>query len=239
MSDELKPCPFCGNNDVFIELNTDALVYVITCSKCLFTIPWVNKEMLIERWNTRPLEDALAAILAVSKAYLRTISKATPDEYSLEEVNKIALEALETLSSNGDELWVKKSDYDALTAERDELRAKLQAMEYVNAEAENVGLPEVVRQLQEERDLLKKENQQQYDSLLAYEKSVKIRSDEILRLIDEIHKLQKECDLLQSKLAQAREALEYYDKYYGGIESVAADTLRQLDDSFPDVAKNE
>lgn len=102
--------------------------------------------------------------------------------------------------------WQSRFIEDALTAERDALIKK-----YAAFQDEVDRRPDEVEKrlttLSAERDLLKKENQQQYDSLLAYEESVKIRSDEILRLIDKIHKLQKERDLLKSQLAQAREAL--------------------------------
>jgi predicted RNase H-like nuclease (RuvC/YqgF family) len=48
MSDEYKPCPFCGSTEISTEMGLN-LNY---CDKC-------SAEANIEHWNTRPLEDAL------------------------------------------------------------------------------------------------------------------------------------------------------------------------------------
>jgi len=58
MSDELKPCPFCGEEDPTIE--RDGKWYYITCRKCECTSDGDRGQSGAEkRWNTRPIEDEL------------------------------------------------------------------------------------------------------------------------------------------------------------------------------------
>lgn len=49
MSNELKPCPFCGSNDFDICSNA------IECTNCKASIccDAYDEDELIERWNTR------------------------------------------------------------------------------------------------------------------------------------------------------------------------------------------
>lgn len=48
MSNELKPCPFCGSNDLTMFSNC------IECDKCHANIVCDDEGVdLIERWNTR------------------------------------------------------------------------------------------------------------------------------------------------------------------------------------------
>jgi len=53
MSEELKPCPFCGGTKICTEKGIN-LNYCDSCSA----------EANIEHWNTRPLEDALQSRIA-------------------------------------------------------------------------------------------------------------------------------------------------------------------------------
>lgn len=48
MSEELRPCPFCGGTKICTEKGIN-LNYCDNCSA----------ESNVERWNTRPIEDAL------------------------------------------------------------------------------------------------------------------------------------------------------------------------------------
>ena len=60
MTEELKPCPFCGD---LVEINFQRLrsphiprtVYFIYCATCLqeFFYSSVNKNKIIDKWNTR------------------------------------------------------------------------------------------------------------------------------------------------------------------------------------------
>jgi hypothetical protein len=62
MSDELKPCPWCGSEAVY-----DSFLGYCRCvnDKCLFeckpTAAWITKEGMIRNWNTRPVEDTITA----------------------------------------------------------------------------------------------------------------------------------------------------------------------------------
>jgi hypothetical protein len=70
MSDELKPCPFCGRKAKrFAGIAIPPEDRYAHCSEGL-TIkhPCQNNSiMTVEQWNTRPLEDALRASLAASQ----------------------------------------------------------------------------------------------------------------------------------------------------------------------------
>lgn len=67
MTDELKPCPFCGKSELHIEKSID----VIYCKTC-------GAEMDMERgdWNTRPIEDALQSQLAARDALIERLVEA-------------------------------------------------------------------------------------------------------------------------------------------------------------------
>ena len=61
MSEELRPCPFCGGTNICTEKGIN-LNYCDSCSA----------EANIEHWNTRPIEDALNKRIAESEeAFLK------------------------------------------------------------------------------------------------------------------------------------------------------------------------
>ena len=62
MSEELKPCPFCGSTETRTNY---ALLPEVICLGCDATID-TGYEMddAIKLWNTRPIEDALQARIA-------------------------------------------------------------------------------------------------------------------------------------------------------------------------------
>ena len=63
MSDEkLKPCPFCGCEDVRIQESYHSQLVRIFCTACgLSTVdrPAKEREVLIAYWNERPAQSAL------------------------------------------------------------------------------------------------------------------------------------------------------------------------------------
>ena len=66
MNEKLKPCPFCGSDEATIEpilLGAfDTPRYCVICSKCgADSEVDLGKSGAVECWNTRPLEDGLAA----------------------------------------------------------------------------------------------------------------------------------------------------------------------------------
>ncbi len=66
MSEELKPCPFCGSSGAILDepLNEDE--YGCFCNALCGAIGPCDEdgEKAVEFWNTRPIEDALRARIA-------------------------------------------------------------------------------------------------------------------------------------------------------------------------------
>ena len=64
MSEELKPCPFCGSDDIdvtytYIEGGVD---YYAECTDCYCRGAWEpTPEKARAAWNSRPIEDKLQA----------------------------------------------------------------------------------------------------------------------------------------------------------------------------------
>jgi Lar family restriction alleviation protein len=77
MNDEVKPCPFCGN-EKNIELSGVSIPdwIKIECMECGFKIGGYaanERDKLITRWNRRPIEDKLRAQLASGDLILRNL----------------------------------------------------------------------------------------------------------------------------------------------------------------------
>lgn len=61
MSNELKPCPFCGGEAVITSAKAAPLHWV-GCEVCeIESRCFTTREAAILYWNTRPAEDALQA----------------------------------------------------------------------------------------------------------------------------------------------------------------------------------
>ena len=69
MSEELRPCLFCGEDDDITANLRDGWFYV-SCNKCgaLTHMFYRRKSEAIKAWNTRPIEDALNARIAELEA---------------------------------------------------------------------------------------------------------------------------------------------------------------------------
>ena len=76
MSDELKPCPFCGVATDFIDVNTGEIVPACKNIRCLV----IASALTIEAWNTRPLEEELHQRIADLESLLRWRPVSTPPE---------------------------------------------------------------------------------------------------------------------------------------------------------------
>lgn len=66
MTDELKPCPFCGLkpnlNEAVTYQNGEKSSAFVRCPHCGLAYSFGDKnEQAVSRWNTRPIEDALRA----------------------------------------------------------------------------------------------------------------------------------------------------------------------------------
>jgi Lar family restriction alleviation protein len=83
---DLKPCPFCGKHDV--DVGWWATTYSIACNDCRFELEsdlaepiYLNdqvKHECIQRWNTRPAEDALRAEMERLREIIRVIDELSP-----------------------------------------------------------------------------------------------------------------------------------------------------------------
>ena len=74
MSEELKPCPFCGGmpkvNDWTLKGITDKRCFCDN-EKCPV---YLSKTIAIDNWNTRPIEDALNARIAELEAEIERLT---------------------------------------------------------------------------------------------------------------------------------------------------------------------
>jgi Lar family restriction alleviation protein len=58
MTPELKPCPFCGSDDVYVHCPGD--YGHVACKECDADGPYVmadNLQVIIDAWNTRAGEE--------------------------------------------------------------------------------------------------------------------------------------------------------------------------------------
>jgi len=69
MSEELRPCPFCGGTKICTEKGIN-LNYCDNCSA----------ESNVEHWNNRPIEDALNARIAELEAHIAALEEAAEIE---------------------------------------------------------------------------------------------------------------------------------------------------------------
>lgn len=80
MSEELKPCPFCGDMPASMKAELDGKKRY-GCKNCTPNL-WYTPE----RWNTRPIEDALNARIAELEAENERLSQLLHDEMSQLEI---------------------------------------------------------------------------------------------------------------------------------------------------------
>lgn len=73
MSDELKPCPFCGSPSVTTQARHPSILpYFVECSTCdARGARREGREAAITAWNNRPIEDKLQARIAKLEADLK------------------------------------------------------------------------------------------------------------------------------------------------------------------------
>lgn len=69
--DELKPCPFCGGEPVrkWNHYPDGDDNWLIKCEPCNIIVISLHPFLTIERWNTRPLEDAMRVELEAAKGH--------------------------------------------------------------------------------------------------------------------------------------------------------------------------
>ena len=92
MSEELRPCPFCGGRHIETAENLD-LVYCFDCGAKMRTD-------LGGGWNTRPIEDALNARIAELEAENNRLAELLHNELS----------SVEIATDLGNKRWVALND---------------------------------------------------------------------------------------------------------------------------------
>ena len=78
MSEELRPCPFCGGT----KICTEKSINLNYCDNC-------SAESNIEHWNTRPIEDELRARIAELEAENRKLKNTCVERSNLETMNEV------------------------------------------------------------------------------------------------------------------------------------------------------
>lgn len=74
MSEELKPCPFCGGQVILDKNDKRRRPWSIVCTECgIVNDDWAVSDQLVKEWNTRPIEDYLISKIVELKAAQRFI----------------------------------------------------------------------------------------------------------------------------------------------------------------------
>lgn len=81
MTNKLRPCPFCGNKDIWISEWKDFVS--IKCGQCETKVGASDEKTAVEYWNHRPIEDALRA---ENEKWREQYSEATMN--NLEKINE-------------------------------------------------------------------------------------------------------------------------------------------------------
>ena len=87
MSEELKPCPFCGKPFEMLVNRDGSAIYKHDSDDCVMRRDdltgwvWYNPETLVSDLNARPVEDALRAELEAAKAELQQAREAKDGAY--------------------------------------------------------------------------------------------------------------------------------------------------------------
>jgi len=104
MTEELKPCPFCGSEDVFTYKDFAYSTFNVQCRACGMGEDFASMERLLINWNARPIEDALRAERDALKAVMRDVitmcdNTVLPAEYPevIRQTKKFLRRALEAL----------------------------------------------------------------------------------------------------------------------------------------------
>ena len=84
MTEELKPCPFCGGEAKCIEFY--GLYHVICCNCHIAGKDCSTRESAVSAWNTRPIEDELVEKIGKLKAKKKRLREAL--EVILDEAQK-------------------------------------------------------------------------------------------------------------------------------------------------------
>lgn len=91
---ELKPCPFCGKDNLQTKNTMGNFYNAVSCLSC--GLSTAEQLEIIEKWNTRPIEDALQRRLDIAVKALTEISNSTNEAYLTggREMKRIASQAI-------------------------------------------------------------------------------------------------------------------------------------------------
>lgn len=71
MSEELKPCPFCGSSDVVLQNLTDEDDNYVSCNSCeVQQIATHTRDMAIKAWNRRVGDQRMQRALILSEGFI-------------------------------------------------------------------------------------------------------------------------------------------------------------------------
>ena len=128
----LKPCPFCGTTDAYLDDNGTMEWRVLHCGECGATSEArhireydeeVQYQILGEVWNTRPIEDELTKRIDELKAENKRLTDAIRGE-------------LHMFFSDGE--WIKKPEYNPAQSDFDLFCLRIHAPVLSNV----IGTPE-------------------------------------------------------------------------------------------------
>ena len=104
MTEELKPCPFCGGEAKCIEFY--GLYHVICCNCHIAGKDCSTRESAVSAWNTRPIEDELVEKIGKLKAKKKRLREALEvilDEAQKDEPCILAIKVVAYTTLKGDE----------------------------------------------------------------------------------------------------------------------------------------
>lgn len=71
---KLKPCPFCGSRNVYVEQISSGGYFNVCCGNCLANVPLSgSQETAVAAWNCRTNAKELVARLNISDEQVRRI----------------------------------------------------------------------------------------------------------------------------------------------------------------------
>lgn len=53
MSEELKPCPFCGSNEMYTRYLDVKGLWFLSCTSCYVRFSELTRHQVVKKWNTR------------------------------------------------------------------------------------------------------------------------------------------------------------------------------------------
>lgn len=75
---KLKPCPFCGGENIMLDKTKEDTLHLVVCRNCVAQVSGFTRDGAIRAWNRRkPMEDIVAE-LEKRKSYNQMMLKKFP-----------------------------------------------------------------------------------------------------------------------------------------------------------------